>query len=146
SARDILGIETRLDGVPVEPELVLRDPERTARRDVDLQSHEIEAGHQLGDRMLHLEPGVHLEEVELAVRREHELDGAGTDVADGPNHDDRRNAHARAQPSVDARRWRLLEHLLVSPLDRALALEEMHDGPVRVAEDLDLDVSRALDV
>src|SRR6185503_3420843 len=40
---------------------------------------------------------------------------------------------------------RLLQHLLVAALDRAFALEKMHIVPVRVAEDLELDVVRPLD-
>src|SRR5439155_7685308 len=39
----------------------------------------------------------------------------------------------------------LLEHLLVAPLHRAFALAEGDDA-VRVAEELDLDVTRPLDV
>ena len=36
--------------------------------------------------------------------------------------------------------------LLVPPLDRALALAEVDDRPVVIAEDLELDVARRLDV
>ena len=39
-----------------------------------------------------------------------------------------------------------LEQLLVAALDRALALAEVDDGAVMVAEDLELDVARVLDV
>ena len=39
-------------------------------------------GDHLGDRMLDLQPGVHLEEVERAVLVEQELDRAGVRVAD----------------------------------------------------------------
>ena len=39
-----------------------------------------------------------------------------------------------------------LEQLLVAPLDRALALAEVHDGAVVIAEHLELDVARVLDV
>ena len=38
--------------------------EPLAARDADLPLHQIEAGHHLGDRMLDLQPRVHLEEVE----------------------------------------------------------------------------------
>jgi hypothetical protein len=37
---------------------------------------------------------------------------------------------------------RLLDELLVAPLDRALALAEVHDAAVRVGQHLDLDVAR----
>ena len=38
---------------------------------------------------------------------------------------------------------RFLDQLLVAALERAFALAELNDVAVRVAEDLDLDVSRA---
>jgi hypothetical protein len=41
---------------------------------------------------------------------------------------------------------RFLDQLLVAPLDRALALAEVNDVAVMIAEDLDLDVARVLDV
>ncbi len=47
----------------------------------DLLAHEIDAGHHLGDRMLDLDAGVHLDEIELAVLVE-ELDGAGAVIAE----------------------------------------------------------------
>ena len=53
---------------------------------------------------------------------------------------------ARAQLGVERRRRRLLEHLLVAPLHRALALAERERRAVRVGEQLDLDVARPLEV
>ena len=46
----------------------------------------------------------------------------------------------------DRDRRAFLEQLLVAALDRALALAEMDDGAVVIAEDLELDVARVLDV
>ena len=42
----------------------------------------------------------------------------------------------------DQRRGALLDHLLMAPLDRALALAEVDQVAVAVAEHLDLDVAR----
>ena len=49
-----------------------------------------------------------------------------------------RGAHIRRQSG----RGRFLDHLLVPPLQRAVALQEMDDIPRGVGEDLDLDVTR----
>src|SRR5262249_32070141 len=49
----------------------------------------------------------------------------------------------RAQLGAHHRRRRLLEHLLVAALQRALALAEREHVPVRVADHLHLDVPRA---
>ena len=47
---------------------------------------------------------------------------------------------------VDGRRRRLLDELLVTPLDRAVALAEVDDVAVVVGEDLHLDVPRIVEV
>ena len=96
--------------------------------------------------MLDLQARVHLEEVELAVRRDDELDRAGVPVVDAARRRDRGLRHPLPQLVAVARRRRLLDDLLVPPLDRAVALEEVDDVAARVAEDLELDVPRLLDV
>ena len=53
---------------------------------------------------------------------------------------DRGVEHPRAQLGVERDRRRLLEHLLVPTLHRAIALPEREDGAVCVGEQLDLDV------
>ena len=95
--------------------------------------------------MLDLDAAVQLEEEEVAPV-EHELGGAGARVADRLRERDRRLAHLRPQLRVDRGRGRLLEHLLVAALHRAVALPERQHGPVGVGEELDLDVARTLDV
>ena len=109
----------------------------------DLQLHQVDAGDHLGHRVLDLDARVHLHEVEAAVAVEQELDRAGVLVAD-------RRGRARtaaspislAQLRRQRRRRRLLDQLLVPALDRALALAEVDDVAVLVAEDLELDVPR----
>ena len=51
-----------------------------------------------------------------------------------------------AQLGADGGRRRLLDQLLMAPLDRAVALAEMDDVAVRVREHLHLDVARILEV
>ncbi len=53
-----------------------------AGRDQDLRLHQVDVGRHLGDRMLHLDARVHLDEVQAAVFVHQELDGAGIHVAD----------------------------------------------------------------
>src|SRR5206468_1590507 len=80
-------------------ERVRIERERLAPRNANLPLHEIDAGHHLGDRMLDLQPRVHLEEIEAAVFVEQELDGARVRVADPFRHRRRgrrdRPAHRR---------------------------------------------------
>ena len=106
----------------------------------DHRAHQVDAGRLLGHRMLHLEPGVDLEERERAVRREQELNGAGPTVAcmgaDRPGG----GVDAGALLLGDEGRGRLLDELLVAPLQRTVAGAEHLDLPVPVAEHLRLDM------
>src|SRR3954469_5618609 len=95
--------------------------------------------------MLDLDAAVQLEEPEVPAV-DHELSGAGAAVADRPREGDCRVAHALAQLLVQRGRRRLLEHFLVAPLHGAVPLAERDDIALRVAEKLDFDVARPLDV
>ena len=96
--------------------------------------------------MLDLQAGVHLEEVELAVLVDDELDRAGALVFDRLGQRHRLLAHRLARLGVEERARRLLDHLLVAALDRALALPQVDAVAVAVGDELDLDVARLLDV
>ena len=145
AARRILGVDPRLDRPAAERDLVLPERQLLAGGDADHQLDEVEAGDHLGHRVLDLEARVHLEEVEAAVGADDELDRAGRAVLHRLGERDRLLAHRVARGLVEERRRRLLEHLLVAALDRALALPEVDDVAVRIAEHLHLDVARLLD-
>ncbi len=147
-AERVLGVDPRLHRVPVDAQVVLGERQRLARRDAELVLDEVDAAaDQLRDRVLDLEAGVHLEEVEVAgVGVEQELHGARVGVADRGGQGDRRRGEPLAQPGVDGRRGRLLDDLLVAALRRAVALEEVQHRAVLVGEHLHLDVAAVLDV
>jgi hypothetical protein len=97
----VLGVEPGLDGVPPRPG---RFPdERSPFGDAQLQCHKIESGDAFGDRMLHLESGVHLQEEELAVGGDEELDGSRADVVDRARHRAGGLAQPLAQSGVHGR-------------------------------------------
>ena len=77
-------------GLPV---LGVIERQRLAGGDLDLLAHEIEAGDQLGHRVLDLEARVHLHEVEAAVGVEQELERADVRVADRRDRLDRGASH-----------------------------------------------------
>ena len=122
-------------------DVALLEAELEARGDADLLLDEVDAGHGLGDRMLHLQPRVDLEEVEMAVG-EDELDRPRVDVSGRPRRADRGVAHGRTDLRSEGRRWRLFHDLLVPTLDRTLALAKVDCVAVAVADHLDLDVPR----
>ncbi len=142
TGRRILGVHAALDRVTAAGDVGLRVPELLACGDSDLLAHQVDPGDELGDRVLHLQTGVHLQEVEVAVGREEELDRADAAVVDGFGGLHRHLAHARDERVIGGGGGRLLDDLLVTALDRAVALEEVHGGSLAVSEDLDLDVAR----
>ena len=116
-----------------------------ARRDVDLFLHEVDPGDHLGHRVLDLDAGVHLDEIKLAVLVK-ELERSGAAVADPAAGVDAALADPVTQLGRQLGGRRLLQHLLVAPLQRAVALAQMHHVLVRVGKHLDLDVARLLEI
>src|SRR5690606_19375541 len=141
----VLGVDSHLDGVAAHHEVLLPPRERLAGGDLDLLLDEVGAGDHLGHGVLDLDARVHLGEVEVPVLVDEELAGAGAAVGDvlGQLH----GGLGDARPEVVLeQRGALLEELLVAALDGAVALEELHDLPLAVAEHLHLDVLGLLDV
>src|SRR5918996_5761895 len=141
--RGVLGVQATLDGVAPE---IGGEVDLLAQGDLDLEPHQVKACDQLGDGVLHLEPGVDLEEPERAVVLDQELHGAGVRVAGGLGHGDGGLADPRPEVGVDHRRGALLDQLLVPALDRAVALAEERDVAAAVGQDLGLDVVGSGDV
>ena len=77
----IFGIDPALDGVATDADVLLGDRQGLTGGNAQLLLDEVDAGDHLGDRMLHLDTGVHLDEIELAVLVQ-ELEGTRTAVAD----------------------------------------------------------------
>ena len=144
--RDVLRVDAALDCVAAEDDVLLRERKRLSCGDQDLLAHEVEPRHRLGDRVLDLDAGVHLHEEIVALAREQTLDRPGRAVARRTGGVDRDPPDPGPELVVDGRRRGLLDELLVPTLDRAVPLAEMDHVPVRVGEDLHLDVPRILEV
>ena len=86
--------------------------------------------------MLHLQPGVHLKEVEVLLRVDEELNRSRRVVADGLGEGDGLGAHLGPSFGVQEGRWGLLNDLLVPALDRALTLVQMNSVAMFVSQDL----------
>jgi hypothetical protein len=97
--------------------------------------------------VLDLQPRVHLEERCLLPQRVvDELDGARAAVTDRRAQGPRRALQLLPQRVGQVGRRRLLQHLLVPPLQRAVPVAQANHAAGPVAEHLDLDVPGALDV
>src|SRR5581483_11372778 len=139
----ILGVDAALDGVAPDLHIALHVGQPLAAGDEELRLHEVDAGHQLGHRMLDLNARVHLDEVELSVLVE-ELQRAGAAIADRPAGLDAALSHDPPLPCGDAGGGSLLQHLLMAALHGAVALTQMDDIAVIVGQHLELDVPRPL--
>src|SRR5262245_23754833 len=98
--------------------------------------------------MLDLQARVHLEEVEprgITGTFEEELDRSGVAISRSPRHRNRRRSHASSQLRRHDGRWRLFDHLLMTTLNRALALEHVHHLAMMIGQHLELDVTRCGD-
>jgi hypothetical protein len=142
----VLGVDPALDGVPARPDVVLPERQPLTGRHPDHPADQVDAGTHLGDRVLDLDAGVHLHEVELAGRVDQELHRAGAGVPHRAGAAHRGLAHPGPQVRGEHGGRRLLQQLLLAALDRAVALPQVHHAAVGVAEDLHLHVPRALDV
>ena len=138
-------VDPALDGVALDPDVLLLHRERRPGGDADLLVNQVDAGDHLGDRMLHLDAGVHLDEIELAVLVE-ELDRSGAGILQLLHRLRDDAADALAHLGIEGRGGTLLPDLLVAALERAIALAEMDRIAPAVAENLDLDMARLFEV
>ncbi len=138
----ILGIHTAFNRPAVELYVALRDRKLFSRGDTDHLLDEIDASDQFSDRMLDLQSCVHLEEVKAFVLPRDKLDSPRAVVTDRLGKRDRLIAHLLSCRRIKQRTWRLFDHLLIAPLDRAFALAKVDDVAVLVAKHLDFDVAR----
>ena len=133
-----------LDGVPVGGDLLLAQShllEGGAAGEAQLCGHDVDPGDLLGDGVLHLDPGVHLDEHVATGSVEEELHRPGVRVPDGAGKGDRVVQQRSAYGVVEVSGRRRLDDLLEASLDRAVALEEVDGVTGAVAEDLHLDVA-----
>ena len=142
----ILRVQPHFDGVAALRDLVLRFGQTFTCGDAQLPFDQIEPGDIFGDRMLHLQASVDLHEIKTTVLADDEFHGAGVLVIDRMPGLHRRRAHRLSQFGREEGRRRFLQHFLIAALRRAFAFVEMDHIAETVAEDLDLDVPRLLDV
>ena len=142
--RRVFGTQTHLDGPAAAPRehRLLRQRQGLALGDAQLPFHQVQAINDFGDRVLHLQAGVHFQEIKASVLGQHELDRAGTHVIHCARRRHRRRAHAGAQGLVHRRAGRLFQHFLVAPLYRAVALADVQHRAMAVAKHLYFHMAR----
>ena len=142
----VLGGDAALEGIAVQLHALLagdadlRIAEGTALGDEDLGADDVDARHHLGDGVLHLNAGVHLNEVVVEVPVHQEFQRAGVDIAHVLGDLHRVGADGLADRLGHGEGGSELHHLLVAALERAVTLVEVGHVAVLIAQDLHLDV------
>ena len=151
TARGILGVDARLDGMALQRHAILLERQALTRCNPELPFDQIKPGDRLGHRVLDLQPRVHLHEP-VAVGPQSvravgdELHRPRADIADRKRCLHRSLAHRRAQCRAHAGGRRLLDHLLMAALQRTVALVEVDRIAVRIGEHLQFDVAWRRDI
>ena len=96
--------------------------------------------------MLHLEPRVDLQEIELARLVEEELHRPGIHISGGLGGGDRRLSHGLPEGRGERRRGRLFDDLLVAALDGTFPLQEVDHVSLPVGQDLEFDMAGLLEI
>jgi len=136
--------------VAAERDLVLREGQFAAASDVQLPFDQIGAGDHFGDRVFDLQARVHFEEPETvdakrAAAIDDEFHRSGAFVFDRLCEFHGGVCHRGAHIIRHAGRGGLFQHFLAAALERAVALEQVDDVAVGIAEDLDFDMARLFD-
>src|SRR3990172_7211090 len=137
-----LRIDPAFNAVAPDHYLLLGERKRHARGHAYLLFHDIDAGHHLGNRMLHLDSRVHLHEVKIPVLVHQELDRAGVPIPYVLREGARHLSHPFPQRLINNDGRRLLDQLLVPALDRAFSFAEGDHVALFIGNDLDLDMPR----
>jgi hypothetical protein len=119
----------------------------SAEGDLDLGADDVDAGDFIGDGVFDLDAGVDFDEEPLAgVGIDEEFDGAGAGVVSGAAELDGGVGRGRRGCGGEADGGGDFDDFLVAALDGAIALVEVEEVAVAVAEDLDFDVAGVADV
>eukprot|EP00128_Syssomonas_multiformis_P014383 Colp12_sorted_trinity150504_noHs@19408 len=137
----VLSVDAGLEGVAMLLDLTLPQWECLPRRYLELPLDEVDTGDHLGDRVLDLQAGVHLHEVEPLLGVHDELNSPCADVVHCLRCTHSRQANSFPHLWPEIRRWGLLDDLLVPSLHTAITFKEVHSIPVCVSKDLNFDVS-----
>ena len=137
----VFGVDPALDRVTEDLHVFLLDRQLVASGDAEHLLDDVDTSDHLGDRVLHLNAGVHLDEVETTVFIE-ELEGAGATVADLDAGIDAALEHFGAGLLVDQRGRSLFDHFLVTALQRAVTVIQVNRVALAVGQHLDFNVAR----
>ena len=139
----VFGIDPAFDGMAPGLDLLLPERQGLSGGDFQLVPDQIEAGRDLGNGVLHLQPGVHFQEVEIPLPVQQKFYGSRIDIPRGPGGGHRRLPHLPTEVRRQRRRGGFFDDLLVTPLDGTFPLKKMDYVPEGIGQDLKLHMPRA---
>src|SRR3990170_1656396 len=142
----VLRVDAALDAVPPEMDRLLVESQFLPVGDPDLLPHDVHARDHLRDGVLHLDSGVHLEEVELPLVHVEELDRPHIVVPRRGRRIDRRLMDPVPDPGGKVRCGGFLDQFLMAPLYGTVPVPEVDHVAELVGHHLDLDVPRVLEI
>ena len=145
----ILSGDAALNGMTAEADLGLRrdaglvqHADMFALGNADLRLDDVQAGDHFGHGMLDLDARIDFDEIEFpAIAIHQEFHRAGADIIGRLADAQRRLRHVAARLVGNPGGGGALDHFLVAALDGAVALEQMHQIAVMVAQDLHFDMA-----
>ena len=149
----ILGGHAALHGVPDAHHIFLLGQlhhlavQRVPLRHLNLRAHEVDARHHFRHRMLHLNARIHLDEIpRLGIHIVQKLHRARVVIPDMLGQFQRRRAQLVPHRFIQRNARSNLHHLLITPLHRAIALVQMQNIAVLIAQNLHFNVLGVLHV
>ena len=138
----VFGVKAAFHRPARQLDVVLREGQLFTGGHADHLFDQIDAGDQFGDGMFHLKPGVHLEEVEVAVAVHDEFHRSGAGIAHRTRQRAGLFAHRAACFGIKERRGCLFDDLLVAALDRTFPLAQIKRVAMAIGQDLNFDMAR----
>src|SRR5690606_19464407 len=139
----VFGIDPTLHRMATEDYVFLFDRQGQTAGYAQLLLDDIDAGDHFGHWLFHLNPGVHLNEVELTVLVE-ELKSASTPIADVQTGLDAGVVNKAAGFRIDIRRRGLFQNFLVAALHGAIPVTQVNGIALAVGKYLNFHVARPL--
>ena len=140
----VLGIDAAFDRAALVVDVALLVTQPFTGGDQDLLLYQIDPRDQFGNRMLHLQPRVHFQEIEIRAGIHQEFDSARIAVACRLRRPNRRGRDLLANLGmfIDQWRGRFFDDFLVPPLKRTFAFSQVDGMAVLVRQHLHLNVAR----
>ena len=139
----VFGVDAAFDRMAAEVHVALAHGEFLARRDTDLLLDQIDAGDHFSDRVLDLDTGVHLDEIELAVFIQ-KLESTRATILHAAACFRATLADALDETPGNAGSGGFFDDLLVTALHGTVALAQPEGVAAPVGENLHLDMARIL--